>query len=236
MLSKYLFEMKYRMLFCLIAWIFIMINCYYFKEILLYVFIKPSFKLHSDTALKFMTTNVTEVFFTYLNLSHFVANQFLILYTFFQIFLQIANGLYKFEYIYFKTILTKWILLWFFCIFFLNKFLFPIVWFFFFKFQNSSFNFEIKLYEYIDFYHSIYFTCDWVFKIIILLLILLDLVKLNLFLIKKFKKICYFFFAILATFVTPPDVIQQLITGIFIIVIYELIIFNVIFKYELANN
>ena len=65
---------------------------------------------------------------------------------------------------------------------------------------------------------------------------MLDLVKLNLFLIKKFKKICYFFFAILATFVTPPDVIQQLITGIFIIVIYELIIFNVIFKYELANN
>lgn len=135
MLSKYLFEMKYRMLFCLIAWIFIMINCYYFKEILLYVFIKPSFKLHSDTALKFMTTNVTEVFFTYLNLSHFVANQFLILYTFFQIFLQIANGLYKFEYIYFKTILTKWILLWFFCIFFLNKFLFPIVWFFFLNFK-----------------------------------------------------------------------------------------------------
>lgn len=235
MLSKYLFEIKYRLLFCLIAWIFIIINCYYFKEILLYVFLKPSLKLHSNFTLKFLTTNVTEVFFTYLKLSHFVANQFLTIYIFFQWFLQIANGLYKFEYIYFKTILIKWVVIWFFCIFFFNKFLFSFIWFFFFEFQNSSFNFEIKLDEYTDFYYSIYFTCNWVFKVIIWFLILLDLVKTNLFIIKKFKKTCYFFFAILATFITPPDVIQQLITGIFIIIIYELTIFNVILKYELTT-
>jgi len=112
--------------------------------------------------------------------------------------------------------------------------LFSFIWFFFFEFQNFSFNFEIKLDEYTDFYYSIYFTCNWVFKVIIWFLILLDLVKTNLFIIKKFKKTCYFFFAILATFITPPDVIQQLITGIFIIIIYELTIFNVILKYELT--
>ena len=54
----------------------------------------------------FLTTDVTEVFLVYINLSYFVANQITILFLGYQLFGFLSTGLYRFEYAYFKTILV----------------------------------------------------------------------------------------------------------------------------------
>jgi len=112
MIYKYLLEIKYRILFSLIAWSFIVINCYYYKEALLYVFIKLSLNPNYTNLLYFLTTDVTEVFIVYINLSYFIANQTIILFLGYQLFVFLSMGLYRFEYTYFKTILVVIALYW----------------------------------------------------------------------------------------------------------------------------
>jgi len=235
MIYKYLLEIKYRILFCLIAWNFVIVNSYYFREILLYIFIKPNLKFCNNYILWFLTTNVTEIFSTYIELCSFLANQLIIPFTGCQLFFYFSNGLYNFEYDYFKKILIKLIFYWVFFVFLFNIALFPAVWFFFFKFQNGTFHFEIKLNEYVGFYKSVYFICSYIFQFIATFFILLDLFKTNLLLIKKFKKICYYSFVILATFITPPEVMYQLICSISALIIYEFTIISIILNYELIK-
>ena len=165
MIYKYLLEIKYRILFCFIAWNFVIINCYYFKEILLYIFIKPNLKLYDNNILWFLTTNITEVLSTYIELCYFVANQITVPFIGCQFFLYLTNGLYSFEYVYFKKTLIKLTFCWVLLIFLLNILVFPTIWFFFLKFQSFTFHFEIKLDEYISFYKSVYFIYNSIFSI-----------------------------------------------------------------------
>lgn len=80
------------------------INCYLFKETLLYLFIKLTLNYDNNNSFYFLTTNITEVFIAYINLSYFITNQIIILFICYQVFIFITPGLYKFEYVYLKTI------------------------------------------------------------------------------------------------------------------------------------
>ena len=105
MIYKYLSEVKYRGIFSCIAWCFVMINCYYFKENLLYIFMRFStIKSSNDSLSYFLTTDVAEVFVTYLQLSYHVANQITIMFLYGQIFIFLSSGLYAFEHAYFKAV------------------------------------------------------------------------------------------------------------------------------------
>jgi|SRR5210317_1494593 len=106
MIYKYLLEIKYRVFFSLLAWSFIVINCYCYKETLLYVFIRLSSNQTDTNLLYFLTTDVTEVFVVYISLSYFIANQAIIPFLGYQLFVFLSTGLYTFEYVYFKTVLV----------------------------------------------------------------------------------------------------------------------------------
>jgi len=241
MIYKYLLEIKYRIFFSFIAWSFIMISCYYFKETLLYTFLKFSLKSDNSRLLYFLTTDVAEVFVTYLHLSFYVANQIVLIFVCCQFFCFLSTGLHIFEYIYFKTLLWITIVCWLMFIFVLNSFIFPISWGFFLKFQeylsfqNVTFYFEAKLSEYLIFYKSIYYVCNLVFQTIILFCIVLDLFKTNLLIVRKLRKTFYFLFFVFSTFLTPPEVIYQLSISVCIVVLYELITIHLILKAELTN-
>jgi sec-independent protein translocase protein TatC len=241
MIYKYLLEIKYRCFFSVIAWSFIMINCYYFKETLLYVFMRFSSKPNDAELLFFLTTDVAEVFIAYVNLSFSIANQIIILFIYCQIFFFLSTGLYIFEHTYFKTFLILLIICWMIFLFLLNNYIFPTSWDFFFKFQkylsfqNITVYFEVKLNEYLVFYKSIYYLCNILCQTVILFCVILDLFKTNLLIVKKLRKLFYFIFFIFSTFLTPPEIIYQLTVGISIIVIYELIIIHLIIKTEIIN-
>lgn len=238
MIYKYLLEIKYRIFFSFVAWSFMMINCYYFKETLLYIFIRFSLKSNDNNLIYFLTTDVAEVFIAYVRLSYYVANQITAVFIYCQIFVFLSAGLYVFEYAYLKIILVTTIVCWITCIYILNNFIFPTTWDFFLKFQeylsfqNLTFYFEVKLNEYLIFYKSIYYLCNLVYQIIVLFFVLLDLFKTNLLIVKKLRKIFYFCFFIFSTLLTPPEVIYQLIISICIILTYELITIYMIFKAE----
>jgi len=241
MIYKYLLEIKYRSFFSFITWSFTMINCYYFKETLLYLFMRFSLDSNKNSLLYFLTTDVAEVFIAYLQLSYYIANQITVIFISCQLLAFVSSGLYLFEYIYLKNIILAITICWLTSIFMLHNFIFPASWDFFLKFQkylsfqNLTFYFEVKLNEYLIFYKSIYYLCSLVFQTVVFFFIFLDLFKTNLLIIKKFRKVSYFLFFIFSTFLTPPEVMYQLIMGICIIIIYELITLCIIFKTELAN-
>ena len=242
MIYKYLLEIKYRTFFSLIAWSFIVMNCYCYKETLLSIFIKLSLNPNYTNLLHFLTTDVTEVFIVYVNLSYFIANQTIILFLGYQIFVFLSMGLYRFEYTYFKTVLVTITLYWISFVFMLNTYIFPASWFFFLEFQeflsiqNLTFYFEAKLNEYITFYKSVYYLCNTIFQITVVFFIFLDLWKTNLLILSKFRKFFYFAFFCFATLITPPDVAYQLLTSICIIIIYEIITLYIVLKTELLKN
>jgi len=241
MIYKYLLEIKYRSFFSIIAWSFLMINCYYFKETLLYIFMRFSVNSNHTNLVYFLTTDVAEVFIAYVQLSCYIANQIASIFLFFQVFCFLSTGLYKFEYMYLKNIIIITITCWLICIFILNSYVFPSSWDFFFKFQkylslqSITFYFEVKLNEYLIFYKSMYYLCNLIFQTVLLFFIFLDLYKTNLLMVKKLRKVFYFLFFIFSTFLTPPEVIYQLIISVFIIIIYELIIIYTVLKTELVN-
>ncbi len=235
MIYKYLLEMKYRFLFSFISWSFLVLNCYFFKATLLYVLMKFSLAHRSNDTLYFLITNVTEVFITYLQLSYFLANQITFLFICYQIFAFISAGFYKFEYVYFKNVSLIILIFWVIFVLILNSIIFPASWSFFWQFQNLTFYFETKLNEYWFFYKSVYHLCYFVYQLIVLFWIFLNLFKTYFLTIKKLRKVLYFAFFVVATIVTPPDVGYQLITSTFIIMIYELLLFHILLKIELSH-
>jgi len=241
MIYKYLLEIKYRIFFCFLTWGFMVVNCYCFKETLLYVFMTFSLKSKNTDFSHFLTTDVAEVFFAYIHISSHVANQVTIMFLCCQFFLFLSAGLHIFEYDYLKTILLTTTVCWLIFIFVLNYLIFPTSWHFFLKFQeyvssqNLAVFFEAKLNEYLIFYKSIYYLCNLIYQIIVILFILLDLFRTNLLIIKRLRKIFYFLFFILSTFLTPPEVVYQLAIGICIIMIYELSTIYLILRTELVN-
>lgn len=241
MIYKYLLEIKYRAGFSLITWSFLVGNCYYFKETLLYVLMRSSFQSKKNNLLYFLTTDVAEAFMAYIKLSSYVANQITMMFLLYHSFLFLSAGLYKFEHAYGRLIITTTIFCWTTCIFMLNNFIFSTTWDFFLKFQeylsfqNLTFHFEVKLNEYLIFYKSTYYLCNLIFQTVALFFVFLDLFRTNLPMIKKLKKFSYFSFFVLSAFVTPPEVSYQLVMSICLIFIYELVIFYMILRTELDS-
>jgi len=239
MVLQYLKEIQYRLFFSFAAWCFMLIICYYFKETLLYLFIRPSSNF-DKFFFYFVTTNVTEIFTTYIRISYFISNQLIILFLLYQSFIFISEGLYKFEYNYIKTIMTAVTSCWFFSFIILNYIIFPTSWKFFLTFQkeslivNNIFHFETKLSEYVGFYESVYYLSHFICQIFTLILLMFCFIKTNIKFIKKIRKPFYFFCFLFDTVATPPEIIFQLITGISIIFIYELIVVMLVFKTKLV--
>jgi len=241
MIYKYLLEIRYRIFFSFIAWSFLLLNCYFFKEILLFTFIKLSWIHNYNSPFYFLITEVTEVFVTYLQLSYFIANQITFIFICYQIFVFISAGLYQFEYVYFKNIGIISLICWVVFILILNNFIFPASWNFFlqspnfFPVRTLTFYFEAKLSEYWTFYTTIYNISYFTYHLIVFFLIFLNLFKTNFLVVKKLRKVWYFAFFILATCITPPDVVYQLIISICIIIIYELILIYLLLKVEFID-
>jgi sec-independent protein translocase protein TatC len=236
----YYLEIKNRTILLLITWLFTAFICYLYKEVLLF------FILNSTNAFKspfenqnvsnyFIFTDVTEIFYVYLDLAIFISNQTILFNFFYHFLMFLSPGLYKFEYnnLYFLIKLSFSIFI--FSIVVLNLFLMPLSWQFFLNFQNNSFNsipffFEAKVSEYLAYYINLYYLCLFNGQFSLLLLIYVSSFSNNVMIIKKLRKIFYFIFVVIATLTTPPDVVSQLVLSFILILIYEIIIFFKLFS------
>ena len=100
MLLYFFLELKNRIILMTLTWSTVFITCYNYKEILLYIIIKPSinttFKLNK---VYFITTNVTEIFNTYIYLANFISNKIIFFFFFFYFFFDPFYSLYKYWFI-----------------------------------------------------------------------------------------------------------------------------------------
>nr|YP_010233623.1 SecY-independent transporter protein [Pleurosigma inscriptura]QSZ78240.1 SecY-independent transporter protein [Pleurosigma inscriptura] len=227
---KYYLELKNRFLLLSLTWVSTLLICYFYKEVLLFICLKPSF-YNNNFIFYFIFTDIKEIFSVYFKLIIFLSNQVLMFYLIFHILAFIALGLYKFEYRYLTLVFCTSIFFWFFSLLIFNKILFPISLNFFLSFQlltsfkSLNLHFEAKLSEYLNFYIMFYYICTFYCQIFIILLFFFDYINTDLKLIKRFRKLFYYLFIFLSTLVTPPDVVSQLLFSICLIWIYELLIF-----------
>jgi sec-independent protein translocase protein TatC len=234
--TSYFFEIKNRFLIIITAWISTLIFSYSYKEILLFLVIKVNnFDTTAITPLYFIFTNITEIFSIYIKLVNFVANQILVIYFLYHLLFFLAPGLYFFEYKYLFKVFAFGIIFWLFSIYILNKLFLPTCWSFFLSFQNlnSNFHFEAKLYDYLNFYLTLYYMCNINCQIFMILIFFLSSLNGNLNQIKQVRKIFYLFFICFATIATPPDIISQVILIISMLCIFESLVFGLILKTRL---
>lgn len=227
---KYIKEFKNRLLLLLFCWLSTFIITYYYKEIFLFEILKSTLSQTSVLLNNFMFTNVTELFSTYFDLTIFISNQVLITYSFYNLIAFLAPGLYYYEYKILKNLYHMVIVFWWASLICLNEFLAKFLWNFFLSFQEDltqkkiSIKFEAKISEYLSFFKNLYYYTNLQFQFFIVLILVLNYFGNTKEKLKKFRKVFYFLFLLIATFLTPPDVCSQLIVCFSLVFVLEFIV------------
>lgn len=237
---KYFLEIKNRLFLLLFTWLSTLFICYLYKETLLFLLVQPNrFMTSSSIKFYFIFTNVTEIFSVYIQLITFLCFQIFFLYFIYHCFIFLNLAMFKMESSYLRTFLKLSMLIWI-CSIFLNNFiLVPITWKFFLSFQDiisSKFihlYFEAKLNEYLTFYILIYYLCIFYCQIFTILFFFFNYISNKTKVIKKFRKLYYYFFVIFSTLISPPDVFSQIFISGLLILIYELLVFSFLLKTNL---
>jgi Sec-independent protein secretion pathway component TatC len=230
---KYYLEIKNRILLLVTTWLSLLLVCYYFKEPLLFTFVNSN-KHYTDlnTMPYFIFTDVGEIFYVYLYLVFFVANQLTIIMFFYHSLMFITLGLYQSEYIQFQSAFKIFIITWLCSLILLKEFVVPFSWSFFLSFQKTnevlqpvSLFFEARISEYLIYFKNLYYVCLINCQVFALLTFLLKNISDTAGTLKTFRKLFYFIFIIFSTLTTPPDILSQIFMSCSLILIYELLIF-----------
>ena len=227
MFLYYIKEIKNRLILISLTWFSTLLCSYFYKENLLFLCIKPSFQYFKESSFYFISTNLTEVFYTYLNLIYFISNNLTCILIVYHLLIFLNLGLTLKEYKKFKFIISTSFILWLFYITYINNYLLMLCWDFFVSFQISNesslnFFFEAKFNEYFNFYTTFYKVCLFFLILIICILIFFELYNTKK--IKKTRKFFHFFFVLLATMLTPPDIISQLWFSSILILVFEILL------------
>ena len=227
---NYYLEIKNRILLLLFTWASLLIVCYYFKEPLLFTFVNSN-KYYNNVPY-FIFTNVDEIFYVYLRLIFFIANQFTFIVLLYHILIFLALGLYYSEYSKFKSILKIFTVTWICSIILLKKVVVPLSWSFFLSFQETnnnlqpaSFFFEARILEYFEYFTNFYYICLANCQLFTLSILFLNNISGKIGTIKTFRKLFYLVFILFSTITTPPDIFSQVVMSSSLILTYELLIF-----------
>ena len=231
---RYYLEIKNRIILLISTWISLLIVCYYFKEPLLFIFINSNkYYVDLNTTPYFIFTDVGEIFYVYLYLVFFIANQLTVLMLFYHNLMFITLGLYQSEYIQLQSAFKLFIFTWLCSIILLKEFVVPFSWSFFLSFQKTneilqpvSFFFEARISEYLIYFKNLYYVCLINCQVFAMLTFLLKNISESTGTIKIFRKLFYFVFIIFSTLTTPPDIFSQILMSCSLIIIYELLVFS----------
>lgn len=230
---RYYLEIKNRTLLMLLTWLSLLAVCYFFKEPLLFVFINSNkYYNELDSVPYFIFTDVGEVFYVYLQLIFFLANQITILMLFYHSLIFLTLGLYHSEYIRLQSAFKVFVIAWFCSVILLKEFVVPFSWSFFLSFQGTneslqpiSFFFEARILDYLNYFTNLYYICLVNCQIFALVTLLLNHLSDSVGTIKTFRKLFYFIFIIFSTLTTPPDIASQIIMSFSLIILCESLVF-----------
>ena len=230
---KYYLEIKNRILLIFVTWVSLVATCYFLKEPLLFIVIDSN-KYYSQLSSfsYFIFTDVGEIFYVYLKLVFFITNQITGLMIFYHSLMFFALGLYNSEYLRCQSAFKLFVTAWLFSILFLKEFVMPFSWAFFLSFQDTnsnlqttSFFFEARISQYLEYFINLYYICLVNCEILALLTLVINNISGHTKKVKSFRKLFYFVFIVFSTVATPPDIISQIFMSFSLIIIYELLIF-----------
>lgn len=229
MLSQYFFEIRNRSVLVFVSWALTFTIAYLNKGILLFLCIKPILHLFKENSFYLIATSLTDIFSAYLSMSYLVSFQFTFFFVLYQIHMFVVPSLYLFEIRQLNFFIFLSFMLWVINLVVLNYVIVPTVWHFFASFQDFSINalnifLEVRITEYLSFYIFIYWVIMLIGLIFLIFSIITNLLKEKLVFIKATRKPFYLFFLVIATLLTPPDVISQMIVGFSFVIAYELLI------------
>lgn len=231
----YYLEIKNRIILILVTWLFTLFIGYLYKEVLLFFILNSTHFFQSPFENRtefnyFIFTDITEIFYVYIDLTLFISNQVILLNFCYHVLMFLSPSLYTSEYknLYFFIKISFFTFI--FSIGLLNAYLLPLSWNFFLNLQNNDFNltplfFEAKISEYLIYYINLYRLCLLNSQFSLFMFVYINSLGENVFKIKKLRKFFYFMFFFISTLVTPPDVISQLCFSFSLIFIYETVIF-----------
>src|SRR5210317_809312 len=144
--KKYYIELKNRFILLSFTWVFGLFICYLYKDALLFLLISSSkhFTSAQETSY-FIFTNVSEIFYVYLELIFFIANQMVILMLSYHVLLFLASGLYEVEFRKLKSALKFFVISWVCSILLLYKFVIPYTWEFFLSFNKQKIRLKLLI-------------------------------------------------------------------------------------------
>nr|YP_010139046.1 Sec-independent protein translocase component TatC [Lithodesmium undulatum]QQJ94654.1 Sec-independent protein translocase component TatC [Lithodesmium undulatum] len=232
MILNFLIELKNRLILIIGMWSLLIITSYLNKETLLFLFTKPYLSFFSKNSLYFISTNLTELFISYLNISYFIANQVAIIYFCYHLIIFLIPGFYYREFILIKKYFLKLLILYIFFILIFNKIFIPFICKFFLKLQNIlngklvTLYFEAKINEYLNFYVLFYKHCFLSYLSFLFLIFLNTQFSFNKtkLIIKNTRRYFYIIFIGCSTILSPPEITFQILLNLSFIFIYEFVI------------
>lgn len=213
----YLQELKYRLTYTALGAILLFITTYHYKQSLIFMFLPAGLAY-------FVSTGLTEIFLTYLQLCTILSIGLSIGIFLLQFYLFLIPGLYAYEA---KVILNIIVItiLFYSCLYtFFFPLLVQLLWKIFSAYaQNFTpihLTFEPRLNDYLKNIHQLNNIVSLSFP----LLLGLTLVQMNSSskVWVKYRGIAYLVSFLISAFLTPPDILSQIIIGLPIILCYEI--------------
>jgi len=231
-LVSHLTELRNRLLFCSIFYLFFFLISYFFVENIFSFLTQPfSETIANNDNKRLIYTGLAEVFFNYIKLSLIVGFVFSLPIFIYHVWMFIAPGLLKKE----KKIIVPFLLLvpLMFILGFLvvYYFIIPLAWDFFINFetffpdQNLKVQLEAKVNEYLSLILKLIFAFGLAFQLPVFIFLLTILGVTTYENLSKYRKYVIVLIFILAAVITPPDVISQIGLALPIIFLYELSVF-----------
>lgn len=225
---KYLIEIRNKFILLTITFFSTLVVCYYYKDALLFLVTQMQL---NDENLYFIFTDVTELFSVYFKIVFFFSVHITLWYFFYHIFFFATTALYFYEFKFLNLLWINGTLFWFLSILVTSCIIIPFGWSFFLSYHfQDGFYFEARVSDYFKFYRDVYVVCLIYCQLSVLLFVFLADSQQNYFYIRKYRKIYYYVFLIIATFMTPPDIISQIFTTFFLITVYEVVLVFSIFR------
>ena len=227
-LMQHLLELRKRLLWSLLAMVFGTCIAFLFVEDIYGFLVRPLAGAMGDTgSQRLIYTGLTEAFFTYMKVSFFAGIFITFPILFFQIWLFIAPGLYKTEKRAFFPFLVATPILFFMggaCVYYV---VLPMAWPFFLSFQSTGaetvlpIQLEARVSEYLDLIMTLIFAFGLCFQLPVLLTLMGRAGMITAEALARGRKYAVILTFIVAAFLTPPDIISQIILAVPILALYE---------------